>query len=421
MSAIWQNEFKFKTMLAIEILALEALAKKKKVPLSAVKRIKSKARFNLSEINKIEEKTQHDVVAFVTNVAQYIGSDAKYLHLGLTSSDILDTTLGVQLRAASGILIDDVNKLLKALARKAKFYKDIPCMGRTHGVHAEPTTFGLKLALWYDEMRRNLERLKLAAAEVSVGKASGAVGTFANVDPFVEGYICKKLGLKPAKISTQIIQRDIYAVLMVRIAIVGSSLEKFATEIRHLQRTEVLEAEEPFAKGQKGSSAMPHKRNPVICERICGLARLLRGNALAAMENIALWHERDISHSSVERVIIPDSTLALDYMLNKFIQVIEGLNVYPKNMMVNLIKTKGLIFSQRVLLMFMEAGLPRTKAYDIVQRAAMRTWKEGIDFKSSLLEEPEVPKYLSEKKIDEAFDLNYYLRQVSKIFNRVGL
>jgi len=421
MSSIWQEEFKFKTMLAIEILALEALAKQRKVPPDALKRIKQKARFNLSRIKKIEEKTQHDVVAFVTNVAQYIGSDAKYLHLGLTSSDILDTTLGVQLRAASGILIDDVNKLLKALARKAKFYKDIPCMGRTHGVHAEPTTFGLKLALWYDEMRRNLERLKLAAAEVSVGKASGAVGTFANVDPFVEGYICKKLGLKPAKISTQIIQRDIYAVLMVRIAIVGSSLEKFATEIRHLQRTEVLEAEEPFAKGQKGSSAMPHKRNPVICERICGLARLLRGNALAAMENIALWHERDISHSSVERVIIPDSTLALDYMLNKFIQVIEGLNVYPKNMMVNLIKTKGLIFSQRVLLMFMEAGLPRTKAYDIVQRAAMRTWKEGIDFKSSLLEEPEVPKYLSEKKIDEAFDLNYYLRQVSKIFNRVGL
>jgi len=421
MSAIWQDEFKFKTMLAIEILALEALAKDKKVPLPAVRRIRKKARFNLSQIKKIEEKTQHDVVAFVTNVAQYIGSDAKYLHLGLTSSDILDTTLGVQLKAATAILVDDVNKLLKALAKKARAYKDTACIGRTHGVHAEPTTFGLKLALWYDEMQRNLKRLKLAGEEVSVGKVSGAVGTFANIDPGVEGYICGKLGLKPAKISTQIIQRDIYAVLMARIAIVGSSLEKFATEIRHLQRTEVLEAEEPFGKGQKGSSAMPHKRNPVICERICGLARLLRGNALAAMENVALWHERDISHSSVERVIFPDSTLALDYMLHKFIQVIEGLNVYPENMMANLIRTKGLIFSQRVLLKLMESGLPRTKAYDIVQRAAMRTWKEGIDFKSSLLLEDKLPKYLNERELDKIFNLNYYLRKVNKIFLRVGL
>ncbi|MBN2831292.1 MAG: adenylosuccinate lyase [Candidatus Omnitrophica bacterium] len=421
MNNIWQEEFKFKTMLAIEILALEALAKGKKVPISAVKRIKKKARFNLSQIRKIEDKTQHDVVAFVTCVAQYIGSDAKYLHLGLTSSDMLDTTLGVQLKAASEILVDDVNKVLKALAKKAKVYKNTACIGRTHGVHAEPTTFGLKLALWYDEMQRNLERLKLAREEIAVGKVSGAVGTFANVDPGVESYICRKLKLKPAKISTQIIQRDIYAVLMARIAIIGSSLEKFATEIRHLQRTEVLEAEEPFGKGQKGSSAMPHKRNPVICERICGLARLLRGNAVAAMENIALWHERDISHSSVERVIIPDSTLALDYMLNKFIQVIEGLNVYPENMMANLIKTKGLIFSQRVLLKLMDSGLPRTKAYDIVQRAAMRTWKGGVDFKDSLLLEPEILKYLSEKDLDKIFDLNYYLRQVNKIFHRVGL
>jgi len=421
MSAIWQEEFKFKTMLAIEILALEALAKQKKVPFLAVKRIKNKARFNLSQIKKIEDKTQHDVVAFVTNVAQYIGSDAKYLHLGLTSSDILDTTLGVQLKAASKILIDDVNRVLKVLAKKARAYKDTVCIGRTHGVHAEPTTFGLKLALWYDEMQRNLERLKLAGEEVSVGKVSGAVGTFANVDPVVENYICKKLGLKPAKISTQIIQRDIYAVLMARIAIVGSSLEKFATEIRHLQRTEVLEAEEPFGKGQKGSSAMPHKRNPVICERICGLARLLRGNALASMENIALWHERDISHSSVERVIIPDSTLALDYMLNKFIQVIEGMSVYPENMMANLIKTKGLIFSQRVLLKLMDSGLPRIKAYDIVQCAAMRTWKEGVDFKNSLLLELEVLKYLSENDLDKIFDLNYYLSNVKTIFKRVGL
>ncbi|MFA5286879.1 MAG: adenylosuccinate lyase [Candidatus Omnitrophota bacterium] len=419
MKSIWQEEFKFKTMLDIEISALEALANLKKVPPEAVKRIRKKAKFNLKQIQKIEEKTQHDVVAFVTNVAQYIGSDAKYLHLGLTSSDILDTTLGVQLKAAADILIDDTNRLLKALAKKARLYKDTACIGRTHGVHAEPTTFGLKLALWYDEMQRNLKRLKLAKEEVSVGKVSGAVGTFANIDPRVESYICKKLGLKPANISTQIIQRDIYAVFMARVAIIGSSLEKFATEIRHLQRTEVLEAEEPFGKGQKGSSAMPHKRNPVICERICGLSRLLRGNALAAMENIALWHERDISHSSVERVIIPDSTLALDYMLNKFIQVIEGLNVYPENMMANLIRTKGLIFSQRVLLGLMESGMPRTEAYDIVQRSAMRTWKEGINFKNSLMLDSAVLKRLDEKELDKIFDLNYYLRKVNVIFSRV--
>ena len=421
MRSIWQEEFKFKTMLDIELFALEALARLKEVPPQAVKRIRKKARFNLQQIKKIEEKTQHDVVAFVTNVAQYIGSDAQYLHLGLTSSDILDTTLGVQLKAASDILVDDVNRLLKALAEKAKIYKDTACIGRTHGVHAEPTTFGLKLALWYDEMQRNLKRLELAKEEASVGKISGAVGTFANIDPRVESYICKKLGLKPVNISTQIIQRDIYAVFMARVAIVGSSLEKFATEIRHLQRTEVLEAEEPFGKGQKGSSAMPHKRNPVICERICGLSRLLRGNALASMENIALWHERDISHSSVERVIIPDSTLALDYMLNKFIQVIEGLNVYPENMMANLIKTKGLIFSQRVLLNLMDSGMPRIKAYDIVQRSAMRTWKEGIDFKNSLMLESEVLKHLDEKKLDKIFDLNYYLRKVNVIYRKVGL
>ena len=418
MNAIWQDEFKFKTMLAIEILALEALAKDKLVPLQAVSRIKKKARFNLNQIKKIEEKTQHDVVAFVTNVSQYIGSDAQYFHMGLTSSDILDTTLGVQLRAASDILVDDMERLLKLLAKKARLYKDMVCIGRTHGVHAELTTFGLKLLLWYDETRRNLERLRLAKEEVSVGKVSGAVGTFANIDPKIEEYICRKLGLKAAKISTQIIQRDIYAVFMARLAIVGSSLEKFATEIRHLQRTEVLEAEEPFGKGQKGSSAMPHKRNPVICERICGLSRLLRGNALAAMENVALWHERDISHSSVERVIIPDSTLALDYMLNKFIQVIDGLQVYPQNMLANLARTHGLLFSQRVLLNLMDKGLERMKAYDLVQRCAMKTWREGSDFKNNLLEDPDVSRYLSEKELDKIFDLDYYLRNVNKIFSR---
>ena len=360
-------------------------------------------------------------MAFVTNVAQYIGEDAKYLHLGLTSSDVLDTTLGVQIKTASGILTDDINKLLGILSKKAKQYKDMVCIGRTHGVHAEPTTFGLKIALWYDESKRNLKRLEQATNEAAAGKISGAVGTYANIDTSVETYICKKLGLKAVNISTQVIQRDVYAQYMATLAVIGSSLEKFATEIRHLQKTEVLEVEEPFGKGQKGSSAMPHKRNPVICERICGLSRVLRGNVVVAMENVALWHERDISHSSAERVILPDSTIALDYMLNKFIQVVEGMTVYPENMLINLAKTHGLIFSQRVLLELMNKGLRRPVAYDIVQRAAMKTWKDGTNFKDNLCAEKKVGRYLSRKELDNIFDLDYYLRQVDYIFDKVGL
>jgi len=421
MKSIWQEEFKFKTMLLIEILALEAYSQKKIVPLQAVKRIKQKAKFNLRQIAKIEAKTQHDVVAFVSNVAQYIGKDAQYLHMGLTSSDILDTTLGVQLNAASDILIKDLEELLKVLAKKAIDYKDMVCIGRTHGVHAEPTTFGLKIALMYDETLRNLARLKQAKNAVSVGKLSGAVGTYSNIDPFVESYVCKKLGLKPVHIATQVIQRDVYAQYMVTLAVIGASLEKFATEIRHLQKTEVLEVEEPFAKGQKGSSAMPHKRNPVICERICGLARLLRANAQVALENVALWHERDISHSSVERIIFPDSTLALDYMLNKFIEVASGLKVYPDNMLSNLAKTRGLIFSQRVLITLMNKGLARTKAYDLVQKAAMQTWQGTSNFKANLLADKQAAKYLSAKELDKLFDLDFYLRNVNKIFEKVGL
>jgi adenylosuccinate lyase len=421
MSRIWQDEFKFKTMLDIEILTLQALAGQNKIPKSAAARIKKKARFNLATIKKLEEKTQHDVVAFVNNIAQNIGPDARYLHLGLTSSDLLDTTLGVQLKAASEILVDDLKRLIGILSKKAKIYKDMVCIGRTHGVHAEPTTFGLKIALWFDETKRNLNRLKLAKKEVCVGKVSGAVGTFANIDPQVEAYVCKKLGLKPANISTQIIQRDVYAQYLATLAVIGSSLEKFATEIRHLQRTEVLEAEEPFGKGQKGSSAMPHKRNPVICERICGLSRLLRGNALVAMENVALWHERDISHSSAERLIIPDSTIVLDYMLNKFIQVLEGLTVHPDNMLANLVKTGGLIFSQRVLLVLMDKGLKRNQAYDMVQRSAMKTWKQGRQFKEVLLDDPQVSRILSPEELDRIFDLDYYLRNVEKIYRRLGL
>lgn len=419
MSNIWLDEFKFKTMLDIELLTLEALAKQNQVPKAVVQRIKKKAKFNLTQIKKIEEKTQHDVVAFVASIAQNIGADAKYLHLGLTSSDLLDTTLGVQLKAVSGILIDDLTRLQNILAQKAKKYKDMVCIGRTHGVHAEPTTFGIKLALWFDETRRNLKRLKQAKEEISVGKISGAVGTYSNIDPEVENYVCRKLGLKPVNISTQIIQRDIYAQYLATLGVIGASLEKFALEIRHLQRTEVREAEEPFAKGQKGSSAMPHKRNPVICERICGLARILRANALVALENVALWHERDISHSSAERVIMPDSTILLDYMLNKFIEVIDGLLVYPENMLNNLVKTKGLLFSQRVLLELMDKGLARLEAYDLVQRCAMQTWKENIDFKETLLSDSGVSKYLTKGDLERIFDLDYYLRNVNKIFSRV--
>lgn len=421
MRSIWQDEFKFRTMLAIEILALEAYATKKVVPPQAVKRIKQKAEFDLYEIQKIEEKTQHDVVAFVSNVAQHIGKDAQYLHMGLTSSDILDTTLGVQLKSASEILIDDLETLLKVLAKKARRYKDMVCVGRTHGVHAEPTTFGLKLALWFDETRRNLARLKSAKEEVCLGKLSGAVGTYSNIEPYVEIYVCKKLGLRPVKIATQIIQRDVYAQYMATLAAVGASLEKFATEIRHLQRTEVLEVEEPFGKGQKGSSAMPHKRNPVICERICGLARLLRANAQVALENVALWHERDISHSSAERVIFPDSNITLDYMLNKFIEVVSGMKVYPDNMLVNLAKTRGLIFSQRILIALMNKGLERNKAYDLVQKAAMQTWEGTGNFKDNLLSLAGVTEYLSAKELDKIFDLDFYLRNVNKIFAKVGL
>lgn len=421
MTRIWQDEFKFQTMLEIELLALEAFARKGSVPRDAAARIRKKASFDVKEIRKIEGSTNHDIVAFVTNVSQYIGSDAQYLHRGLTSSDLLDTTLGVQLRAASDILIQDLKKLKTVLARQARKYKDMVCVGRTHGVHAEPTTFGLKLALWYDGVNRDIRRLEQAREAVSVGKVSGAVGTYANVGPEVEAFICSKLKLKPAPISTQIVQRDVYAEFMTTLALIGTTIEKIALEIRHLQRTEVLEAEEPFGRGQKGSSAMPHKRNPVICERLCGLSRLLRGNALVALENVALWHERDISHSSAERVILPDSTIILDYMLTKCSGVIEGLQVYPDAMLANLVRTHGLIFSQRVLIELMEKGVARTEAYDIVQRCAMKTWKDGVDFKKALLADKQFLQHLGEKDLDRLFDLDYYLRNVGKIFKKVGL
>lgn len=421
MNAIWQDEFKFRTMLAIELLSIEAMAKSGTIPSRAASRIRKKARFSVTHIRKIEEKTHHDVVAFVTNVARSLGADAQYLHKGLTSSDLLDTTLGVQLQAASALLIADLQALRRVLARQARKYKDMVCIGRTHGIHAEPTTFGLKLALWYDETNRNVRRLESAAAAVAVGKISGAVGTYAFVSPAVEAYICRKLGLTPAKGATQVVARDIYAEYLTTLALIGTSLEKFSLELRHLQRTEVGEAEEPFAKGQKGSSAMPHKRNPVVCERICGLARILRANAMAGLENVALWHERDISHSSAERVILPDSTLLLDYMLHKFTWVVDGMAVYPEHMLVNLAKTRGLIFSQRALLTLMERGLPRTKAYDIVQRCAMQSWRQDSAFKENLAADRDVRRILSRKDLEKIFTVDYYLRYVNTIFRKIGL
>lgn len=420
MSKIWEDKNKFSQMLRIEILACEAMALRGKIPPQALSRIRQ-AKFNISRIKKIEKKTHHDVIAFLTNVSENVGSASRYIHVGLTSSDILDTSLAIMMREAADILIEGLNKLQKAFAKKAKAYKNTVCIGRTHGIHAEPTTFGLKMALFFAETERNIERMKQARAGISVGKISGAVGTYAFVEPFVEKYLCRKLNLKPAPISTQIIQRDRHAQFLTTIAIVGSSLEKFATEIRNLQKTEVREVEEPFGKSQKGSSAMPHKRNPIICERIAGLARVLRGNALASLENISLWHERDITHSSVERIIIPDSTLLLDYMIDRFVYVVSNLLLYPKNMRKNLEETKGLVFSQRVLLELLNCGLNREEAYKIVQSNAMRVWRGEKDFKRLLLEDKRLSRHLSPKKIEACFDGKCFLKNVNMIFKRLGL
>ena len=391
------------------------------IPKKSLDKIKKNATFDIDEVKKIEEKTKHDIVAFINNIGSYIGPESRYLHMGLTSSDLLDTSLSFQCVEASDLLIADTKKLLTVLKQKAKKYKDTPCIARTHGVHAEPTTFGLKIAVWYDEMRRNLERIESARENMRFGKISGAVGTYANIDPFVEEYVCQKLDLKPANIATQVIQRDIHCQFVTTIAIVGSTLSKIATEIRLLQKTEILEVEEPFFKGQIGSSAMPHKRNPVTCERISGLSRILRANAQASFENIGLWQERDISHSSVERVILPDSSIALNYMLHKLIPIMEGLLVYPKNMIISLSKTKGLIYSQRVLLELMKKGLTRESAYEIIQRCAMQVWQETSDFKEILNRDRKVRKYLTPTEIDLCFDIKYYTQHADRIFKRVGL
>jgi len=419
MGRIWTDENKFKKWLHIEILACEAFAEMGEIPPQALKEIKEKARFDIQRVVEIEKVTKHDVVAFLTALSENVGEASRYIHFGLTSSDILDTSLALLLKEASELIIEDIHDLLRVLKDKASTYKDTVMIGRSHGVHAEPITFGLKMALWYDEMHRNLARMGRAKEAISYGKISGAVGTFGHIPPFVEDYVCRKCGLKPSPISTQIIQRDRHAEFFTTLAIIASSIEKFAVEIRHLQRTEVLEAEEFFTKGQKGSSAMPHKRNPILSENLCGLARLVRANSMTALENIPLWHERDISHSSVERVIAPDSTILLDYMLNRAINLIDNLLVYPDNMMKNVEKTKGLIFSEGLMLELAKRKISREEAYAMIQRNAMRVWEEETDFKEEVLKDPDITKVLSRKEIEECFDLKSHLRHVDEIFKRV--
>lgn len=421
MGRIWTEKNKFQKWLDVEIASCEAQAELGRIPKEAVKTIRERARFEVDRIEEIEREVNHDVIAFLTNVAEHVGPDSRFIHLGMTSSDVLDTANGLLLKEAGQLLLADLQKLREVLAGRAVEFKDTPCIGRTHGVHAEPITFGLKLALWYEETNRNIHRLKEAVRSVSVGKISGAVGTFAHLDPRVEELVCRKLGLEPEPVSNQIVQRDRYAEFLSTLAIIASSLEKFATEIRALQKTEVLEVEEYFSKDQKGSSAMPHKRNPITCERIAGMARVLRGNALAGFENVTLWHERDISHSSVERIILPDSTIALDYMLNKMIYVIETLQVYPNNMLRNLNLTHGIIFSQPLLLQLVEKGLTREKAYRMVQQRAHKAWAENKEFKEAVSNDPEIRKYLSGAEIERIFDLKNNLRNVDTIFRRIGL
>jgi len=419
MAQIWSLKNKYQKWLDIEILVCEAWAKKGIIPKEALAKIKEKASFSVERIAEIETQVKHDVIAFISNVEENIGLQGRYLHLGLTSSDILDTANAVLLKKAMEIILEDVEKVMSILREQAFTHKDTPMIGRSHGVHAEPITFGLKLALWYEEMKRNKKRLQQAKEDISYGKISGAVGTFAHLDPEIESYVCSKLGLNPAPISNQIIQRDRYAHYFTSLAILSGTIEKIALEIRHLQRTEVLEVEEPFTKGQKGSSAMPHKRNPIQCENLCGLARLVRSNTLAALENIALWHERDISHSSVERVIMPDTTILVDFMLHRLKKILANMQVYPERMLKNLNLTKGLIFSQGLLLTLVKKGLPRQRAYEIIQDCAMRVWQGEKDLKTQILSHKEIRDYLTPAEIEKIFDLKHCLRHIDKIFARI--
>ncbi len=421
MSSIWSDENKFKVWLEIEILATEAQTRLGLVPKSSLINIKKKARFNVDKILKIEEEVKHDVIAFLTNVGEYVGIDSRFIHLGMTSSDVIDTALSVQMKMAGEIILKDLIEVKKSLYKKAKKYKYLTMIGRTHGVHAEPVTLGIKFALWYDEMNRNIERWKRAVEVISIGQISGAVGTYEHISPQVEKFVCKELGLRTTNISTQILQRDRHAEYMSTLAIIASSLEKFTTEIRHLQKTETLEMEEYFSSGQKGSSAMPHKKNPILSERLSGMARVIRGNALAAFENIPLWHERDISHSSVERIIIPDSTILMDYMLTQFTKLIDNLVINEENIKKNLELTNGLVFSQTVLLKLIEKKMKREQAYKIVQTVAMKCWKEKISFLKLLKEDKDVMKYLNEKELNEIFNYDKSKKNVDFIFRRVGI
>ena len=421
MARLWTQDAKYEAWLKVELAVCEVYAKRGIIPAEAMGRIKTAARVSASRIDEIEATTRHDLIAFLTNLEESIGADSRYVHIGMTSSDVVDTAQALQMVAASDLLLAGLERFREALRSLAVRHKETLCVGRTHGIHAEPMVFGLKPALWFTEAGRNLERLRRAKEAVGVGKISGAVGTFAHIDPDVEEEACRLLGLAAAPVSTQIVQRDRHAEFCSTLAIIAASLEKVATEIRSLQRTEILEAEEPFTEGQKGSSAMPHKRNPVSCEQVCGLARLVRTNSLAALENVALWHERDISHSSVERVILPDSTLLVDYMLHQMTRIVEGLQVYPERMRENMERSFGLMFSQRVLLRLAETGLPRQQAYDMVQRNAMRAWRERAPFRAFLAGDPEVTARLTAADLDACFDPTWYLRNVDAIYKRAGL
>jgi adenylosuccinate lyase len=419
MASLWEPENRYRAWLEVEILACEANAKRGLIPARALATIKKKADFKVKRIDALEKIVKHDVIAFLSAVGEQVGPESRYIHLGLTSSDVLDTSLAVLMRRSSDIIIDDIRLVLKTLKKKALRYKKTVMIGRSHGVHAEPVTFGLKMAIWYEEMQRALERMLRARDVISVGKVSGAVGTFANIDPFVETYVCRKLGLKPEPAATQVVQRDRHAEFLTALALIASSIEKFSIELRHLQRTEVLEAEEYFSEGQKGSSAMPHKRNPISAENLSGLARVVRANSIAAMENVALWHERDISHSSVERIIIPDSTILIDYMLARFDTLIDRLFVYPRNMQRNMALSRGLFHSEAVMLALVGKGITREAAYSIVQRNAMEVWKLGGDFKQRLKNDPDIRRYLNSKEIDDCFALSHTLMNVDYIFKRV--
>jgi adenylosuccinate lyase len=419
MGAIWSDARRYETWLEVELAATDAMAEAGLIPADAARELRTKAAFDINRIEEIEQITQHDVIAFTTAVAEKAGPSARWLHFGLTSSDVLDTAQALQMRQACGLIIKGIAALMEAVRERAEEHRRTPMIGRTHGVHAEPMTLGIKLALWYAELQRDLDRVLRARDVVSVGKLSGAVGTFAHLDPEIEAKVCKRLGLEPAPVSSQVIQRDRHAELLSTLAITAASLEKFALEIRGLQKTEIGEIEEPFAKGQKGSSAMPHKRNPIACEQIVGLARLIRANAMAAMENVALWHERDISHSSVERVILPDSFIALDHMLRRFTRVVRGMVVYQDRMRENLERSRGVVFSGTVLLELAKRGVSREQGYEWVQRNAMRAFHEHKDFKSLLLADQDVTKVLRPADIEKAFDLNDQLRNVDAIFERV--